>query len=380
MPFPAKKSRFGNPEASLTPLLRGIRQPIAPAHVKPLCKPCSSIAKPALFWQGRAKPRHARPHFAASVDLAETLHGSCRNPAESRRRSSGNSALGNTWSTYFTCWQPHDGHARLAAWSVFISHISASKYGPPEARGRLRSPCTPTRARPLLADGPTPAPGQGVALRDIQSIGRDRQLTGVSLHVSCPTPRTAAGANSRPPRELIDLSAGISSALQRGRARQLARALLRADGDQAAAHRARQARFELCGTYGIPTVALVPTTASSALSPRLPSARFIEAAGDMPGTVKARKALRFIASGSASPMETCMVMLLCLPLRLGGYNLPKPQMNREVRPKRRGRLAPGTGSASATSSGTRPASPSNTTARVPRAQAGSGRREKAQRL
>ena len=61
----------------------------------------------------------------------------------------------------------------------------------------------------------------------------------------------------------------------------------------------------------------------------------------MPGTVKARKALRFIASGSASPMETCMVMLLCLPLRLGGYNLPKPQMNREVRPKRRGRLAPG---------------------------------------
>ena len=61
----------------------------------------------------------------------------------------------------------------------------------------------------------------------------------------------------------------------------------------------------------------------------------------MPGTVKARKALRFIAPGSASPMETCMVMLLCLPLRLGGYNLPKPQMNREVRPKRRGRLAPG---------------------------------------
>ena len=44
----------------------------------------------------------------------------------------------------------------------------------------------------------------------------------------------------------------------------------------------------------------------------------------------ARKALRYVVEGSASPMETVDVMLLCLPVRHGGYGLPVADMNLEV--------------------------------------------------
>ena len=42
------------------------------------------------------------------------------------------------------------------------------------------------------------------------------------------------------------------------------------------------------------------------------------------------RALRFIADGSASPMETKVFLFLTLPYKLGGYGLPKPEMNRRV--------------------------------------------------
>lgn len=45
------------------------------------------------------------------------------------------------------------------------------------------------------------------------------------------------------------------------------------------------------------------------------------------GAVGARDALKWIADCSASPMETAVYLLLCLPKRLGGYGLPKPVLN-----------------------------------------------------
>ena len=48
------------------------------------------------------------------------------------------------------------------------------------------------------------------------------------------------------------------------------------------------------------------------------------------GQKKAGRALRFIADGSASPMETIIFMLLTLPYRLGGYGLPMPVLNKEI--------------------------------------------------
>ena len=97
--------------------------------------------------------------------------------------------------------------------------------------------------------------------------------------------------------------------------------------------------FELCGTYGIPTVAKpdyrfsVPFTTVARLE------RFVDAATGMPGARTARAALQHLVSGSASAMETTLTMLLCLPFRLGGYGLPKPLMNNRVDPKGRTRFA-----------------------------------------
>ena len=45
------------------------------------------------------------------------------------------------------------------------------------------------------------------------------------------------------------------------------------------------------------------------------------------GAVGARAALRWVLDCSASPMETAVYLLLCLPKRLGGYGLPKPVLN-----------------------------------------------------
>ena len=41
-------------------------------------------------------------------------------------------------------------------------------------------------------------------------------------------------------------------------------------------------------------------------------------------------ALRYIADNSASPMETILSMLMTLPYRLGGYNLPMPILNKRL--------------------------------------------------
>jgi len=48
------------------------------------------------------------------------------------------------------------------------------------------------------------------------------------------------------------------------------------------------------------------------------------------GQKKSKRALNYIADGSASPMETILSMLLTLPQKLGGYGLPAPEMNKRI--------------------------------------------------
>lgn len=52
-------------------------------------------------------------------------------------------------------------------------------------------------------------------------------------------------------------------------------------------------------------------------------------AGSRAGRAMAR-AVRYAVDGSASPMETALALMLALPKSVGGYGLPKPQMNRIV--------------------------------------------------
>jgi len=41
--------------------------------------------------------------------------------------------------------------------------------------------------------------------------------------------------------------------------------------------------------------------------------------------------LRYVANGSASPRETALFMLLCMPPRFGGYGLAVPELNRRIK-------------------------------------------------
>lgn len=88
--------------------------------------------------------------------------------------------------------------------------------------------------------------------------------------------------------------------------------------------------FELCGTYrrastfGLARYDATPLTSPGAL------ASFIEKSPQFKGVKKARRALPCILAGSASPRESELAMLLCLPYSLGGYGLPHPTMNAEM--------------------------------------------------
>ena len=59
---------------------------------------------------------------------------------------------------------------------------------------------------------------------------------------------------------------------------------------------------------------------------------FLSRMSGVSGKNRAQRALRYVANGSASPMETKLAMLLVLPNMLGGYALPMPELNSEIVP------------------------------------------------
>lgn len=90
-----------------------------------------------------------------------------------------------------------------------------------------------------------------------------------------------------------------------------------------------QVGYELCGTYalaedGPARQRKAPLTTTAKLE------AFVDAASNARGRDKALRALRYLRNGSASPMETVLVMLLCLPYKLGGYGLEQPHLNFRV--------------------------------------------------
>lgn len=88
-----------------------------------------------------------------------------------------------------------------------------------------------------------------------------------------------------------------------------------------------QLGFELCGTYDT-TNGDVRECAPLTTVDRLDV--FLASLGPMHGKKNASYALRYVANNSASPRETALAMLLCLPYRMGGYGIPMPQMNCRV--------------------------------------------------
>ena len=94
--------------------------------------------------------------------------------------------------------------------------------------------------------------------------------------------------------------------------------------------------MELCGTYRrnveLPRtdgkgITLTTAYQQPPLSNPRRLAGFVSSMKSAPGQPKALKALQYVLPNSASPMETALYLLLCLPRRLGGYALPKPVLN-----------------------------------------------------
>jgi len=94
-----------------------------------------------------------------------------------------------------------------------------------------------------------------------------------------------------------------------------------------------QLGYELCGTYRIDRTNTpergfrddIPLTSIDKLT------SYINKVEGFKGIKNARRALGFICMNSASPMETVLAILLCLPYRMGGYSLPKPSLNSAIK-------------------------------------------------
>jgi len=97
--------------------------------------------------------------------------------------------------------------------------------------------------------------------------------------------------------------------------------------------------YELCGSYSLP-VASDLKLPERGFYKRLPLTNikkltaFITSMSGFKGHKKATRALRYILEGSASPMETKLSMLLTLPYQLGGFGLPKPELNARIVPRK----------------------------------------------
>jgi len=91
--------------------------------------------------------------------------------------------------------------------------------------------------------------------------------------------------------------------------------------EQNAAGRVSEAEQKAAEKRQYGRVPLTTVRELRAFAPRMEGAK---------GYKNAERALRYIIDGSASPMETILVMMLTLPHKLGGYGLPHPEMNKRI--------------------------------------------------
>lgn len=86
--------------------------------------------------------------------------------------------------------------------------------------------------------------------------------------------------------------------------------------------------YEICGIYILSDEERAPR--KQPLIPLEMLQSYLESASGLYGVRNARRAVRYVVEGSASPKETQVIILLCLPKMYGGFGLPFPQMNAKV--------------------------------------------------
>lgn len=85
--------------------------------------------------------------------------------------------------------------------------------------------------------------------------------------------------------------------------------------------------YELCGTYVERPQLECGFVECRPLTNTVRMRSYIGRLPRIAGTVRACKALDFVADGAASPPEAKVAMCLCLPTNRGGYALEKPRLN-----------------------------------------------------
>jgi hypothetical protein len=91
--------------------------------------------------------------------------------------------------------------------------------------------------------------------------------------------------------------------------------------------------YELCGLYRLaiePENTQTKLISASPLTNTARLAEFLAKSEGMKGRKRALRALQHVADNSASPRETALTMLLCLPYKLGGFGFKLPELNYRI--------------------------------------------------
>lgn len=92
--------------------------------------------------------------------------------------------------------------------------------------------------------------------------------------------------------------------------------------------------YEFCGSYTLDDTDLRGFRNRAPLTTARKLSSFANRAKSLPGRAQAARAAQYVLDNSASPMETAAVMMMFLPRNLGGYGLPSPKLNQEIRTAR----------------------------------------------
>lgn len=87
--------------------------------------------------------------------------------------------------------------------------------------------------------------------------------------------------------------------------------------------------YELCGTYAVSSNGTLSSDLGALTSVDELRA-FVRAHPSFSGARKAALILKYVADGAASPMEARIAVILCLPVKLGGFGLPVPVLNHKI--------------------------------------------------
>ena len=85
--------------------------------------------------------------------------------------------------------------------------------------------------------------------------------------------------------------------------------------------------LELCGTYTLHSGGQSGFEGCPTATSKKRLLSFVQRAKGMRGAAIAQNALRWVVDGSNSPMESCLMLYLCLPVRIGGYAFRLPDLN-----------------------------------------------------